>query len=545
MKTYDVFEAVLRRVVAGEDVADTEVIEALAMGPVLDRAEANARLAQGYLETNKFGKALGCVERAWLLGHHSASLRHFMISSLIAAGRQRDALDRLREAVVTSARGGDLDAMCDAAVHFHSLAAGLDQPIHDLLVVEAVIAALKPLQFEAHPLRTGPLRIGYIFWGEEQENNVLPPILIEIARNHDRQKFEPVFFSAHEEVYLAKTNKTFPSWRNAIQDMNARFFGNDTFTGFYESARSLSLKISEQKIDILVPLGQMGVSFLVAGLRPAPLMVGLDLGHPHVYSSAALDHVLNPSPPRHNMEQLCDSTQLQSIYTAYNPAPPQPLARAAIGAGKTDVVVMTSGSGSKFENESFLKCLGDVVSGCDNVRLYVLGPQADGSIGEFFRRSFTAEVCSRIQLTGFREDFSAFVRAADIYVDTYPVGGGYALLEALCAGIPVVTFSQKLSGIFKKMEHYAPGAVLCGGTGMVVLGDDISHIRQRLFDLVADPELRRRLGKLGPESVSALVDTRQYTAAMENALMSLVMSRSAAQPKPSGLLKRLSDRLWR
>ena len=536
MKRYDVFEDVLQRVQAGEDVADAKVIEALAMGSVLNRAEANARLAQAYLETNRPDQAFGSAERSWLLGHHSNTLRHFLIRYLVAAGRQRDALDRLREAVATSARLGDLDALCDATVHFHSLAAGLDLPIHDPFVTEAVTAALRPTHVEARAQPNGPLRIGYIFWGDEQENNVLPPILIELARHHDRQIFNPVFFSIHSEDYLSKNNKTFQTWRKKIRGINAEFFGNEPAQSFIEAAQSISRKIAKQNIDILIPLGQMGISFLVAALRPAPLIVGLDLGHPHIYSSPALDHVINPSPHRHTMEELCDATKLQGTYTAYDPVPPTPLARASIGAFETDVIVTTSGSDSKFENESFLRCLGEVATESEKVRLYLIGPSPESSVHNFFRQNFSDEICSRIHLTGFRQDFSAFLRASDIYVDSYPVGGGYALLEALSAGIPVVTFSQKISGIFRKMEHYTPGAVLCDGTGMVVCGDDVSHIKKRLLDLVAHPDMRRRLGGAGLERIGALIDTRQFMASMESVLLTLARARSMAPPRAIGFL---------
>ncbi|WP_158284501.1 glycosyltransferase [Azospirillum sp. TSO35-2] len=521
-------DVVLRRIRAREAVAGTEVMEALAAGPLQERAAANIQIAQAYLDAGRNDDALHCVERAWLLGFRTNALTRFLAHNLAAAGRQRDALDRLREAALLCARSNDVAGVCETAIHFHTLASSINLPIHDSILTELVMTTLKSSRPELHRARSGPLRIGYVFWGEEQENNVLPPVLIETARNHDRERFEPVFFSYHQEDTLLRVNKTFPLWLSRIRAMGAGFIGNDARSSAYESALSLSRKIVAQEIDVLVPLGQMGLSFLVAGLRPAPLIVGLDLGNPHVYSSPALDHIISPSMHRHTMEQLCDATQVRGVYTAHSEVPPPPLSRAAIGAGPDEIVVMTSGSAEKFLDTGFLRTLGEVAAECPNVRLYLVGPRPESPAGDFFRRNFPDEVGARIVLAGYREDFASFIRASDIYVDTYPVGGGYAMYEVLSAGIPAVTFSQKLAGLFNKLEHYSPAAVFCTGTGMVVPGDDVSNIKQRILELVADPGMRRRLGARGPGNVQAMLDTRAFTAEVERVILDLAAARPAA-----------------
>lgn len=522
-------DRLLCRVRAGEDVAEAEVMEALSSGPLQERAAANAHLAQGYLEAGKNDKALYCAERAWFLGFRTNAMRRFLVHGLIAAGRNRDALDRLREAALLSARSNDVDGVCEAAVHFHTLASSSNLPIHDTILTEVVLAVLKASQPAVRQTRTDTLRIGYIFWGEEQENNVLPPVLIETARNHDRNKFEPVFFSYHQEELLLRSNKTFKTWRSMIKEIGADFVGNDHQPSIYKSSLSLSQKIVARGIDVLIPLGQMGISFLIAGLRPAPLIVGLDLGHPHVYSSPALDHVISPSQHRHTMEQLCDATQIRGVYTAQSKIRPVPLSRATIGAAPDEVVVMTSGSAEKFQDTAFLQALGEVVTECNAVRLYLIGPAPESPAGEFFRHNFSSEACSRITLTGYREDFASFIRASDIYVDTYPVGGGYAMYEVLSAGIVAITYGQRLRGLFNKLQHYSPASVYCAETGMVVPGDNVSHIKQRLLELVANPQMRHALGARGPESVHALMDTRAFTAEVERVILDLVAARSVIQ----------------
>ena len=57
---------------------------------------------------------------------------------------------------------------------------------------------------------------------------------------------------------------------------------------------------------------------------------------------------------------------------------------------------------------------------------------------------------------GYRNDFSEVLSLADLYVDTFPVGGGYALIEAMAMNIPCVTYKHNYNTIFKKHNNYFP-----------------------------------------------------------------------------------------
>lgn len=526
-------DTVAARIEAGEAISDDDLVRVLAAGPLRQRQEANFRLFRAFAAAGRGRQALWCAQRAWLLGLRHPSVLQVLANDAADRRSLPDAVGLLREGIVAAAEAGDPATACHLLIHFHSTLSGLGLPLHDPIVTPAMIRLLRRPPPAQRPLPAErPLRIGYLFWGETFQNNVLPPILIETARHHDRERFQPFFFSTCPLEQLRQLNTLGPL-QAAIAEIGATLEGNDAVADVHDSALRMVRRIREREIDVLVVAGQYGLNFLIAAMRPAPLVVGLDSGHPHTYSSPALDHIIVPSGPRHVMEAYCDASAVLGSYTKFTEVPPRPVDRAALQAAPDDVVIMTSGADNKFRSPAYLQMLGEVVAEQPQVRLIVIGPDWSGEVGRAFRQLVPPQALARVALTGYRTDFAALVRAADIYVDTYPVGGGYSMYEVLSAGIPAVTFGDKLEGLFNKALHYAPAAQYLGGTDIVVAGDEVGHMKRRLLELVSSPELRRRIGAQGPKAIAPLLDKTNLTREVEQVIGAL---RQDGQRFPDGLI---------
>ncbi len=90
----------------------------------------------------------------------------------------------------------------------------------------------------------------------------------------------------------------------------------------------------------------------------------------------------------------------------------------------------------------------------------------------------------RVRFTGERGDIDAILSAADIYCqpNTTPEGFGLTFIEAMHAGLPVVT-----SGIGGACE------IVSGSCGMLTPPGDITSLAAALQRLMADADLRARL----------------------------------------------------
>jgi glycosyltransferase involved in cell wall biosynthesis len=122
--------------------------------------------------------------------------------------------------------------------------------------------------------------------------------------------------------------------------------------------------------------------------------------------------------------------------------------------------------------------------------LVVLGEGAERARLEALARDSGA----RLLLPGRVGDVAAVLRRADVLV--HPArweGFGLALLEAMLCGLPVV--ASRVSSI--------PEIVADGETGLLVPPDDAGSLGAALERLLADEQLRRRLGEAGLERARA------------------------------------------
>ena len=106
-------------------------------------------------------------------------------------------------------------------------------------------------------------------------------------------------------------------------------------------------------------------------------------------------------------------------------------------------------------------------------------------------------LAARVRFLGQRSDVPRLLRAADLFCqpNTAPEPFGVALVEALAAGLPVVT-----SALGGAAEVVTPSC------GVLVESGDSSALADVLRALIASPTERQRLGAAGPAQARKLCD---------------------------------------
>jgi predicted O-linked N-acetylglucosamine transferase (SPINDLY family) len=227
---------------------------------------------------------------------------------------------------------------------------------------------------------------------------------------------------------------------------------------------------------------------LLAALRPAPLMVGWDMGNPDWYSSPFLD-VCFAGHPHATMEARCESVYLPLGMTRDHAAHGGDLTRADLGIPADGPLLMTSGSPDKLGGPVMWQGLRRLLEGHPG-RLLVLGPTPEQVAPH--QKDWDAALRDRCHVVPRRPDFAAVMGVCDVYVDTVPVGGGFAVMEAMRQDKPCVLVHHDLGRIFDKRANY--NTMSCYGLDpeIAVPANDRDAFVRRGLDLLGSAEARQR-----------------------------------------------------
>jgi glycosyltransferase involved in cell wall biosynthesis len=109
----------------------------------------------------------------------------------------------------------------------------------------------------------------------------------------------------------------------------------------------------------------------------------------------------------------------------------------------------------------------------------------------------------RVVFTGHRTDVSRLLRAADVALSTSRSEGmPLGMIESMAAGLPCV--ATRVGG--------NPEVVVDRQTGFLVASDDAQQVADRLTDLLADADLRERMGAAARHRAEAMFDARTMHA---------------------------------
>src|SRR5262249_41027519 len=138
-------------------------------------------------------------------------------------------------------------------------------------------------------------------------------------------------------------------------------------------------------------------------------------------------------------------------------------------------------------------------------------PEEEHCLGDLIGRCRELGIAERVRFLGQRTDVPHLLAAADLHCqpNTGPEPFGIAFVEALYAGLPVVTTA--LGGALEIVDE---------SCGILVPPDDGAALQGVLRGLPADPERRRALGQGGPARAMTLCDPAQAMQRLQNFLRS-------------------------
>lgn len=204
--------------------------------------------------------------------------------------------------------------------------------------------------------------------------------------------------------------------------------------------------------------------------------------------------------------------------------------RRALGLARGDVLLLSAGHAWKFDplrragGPSFTEVLAPIVAANPRLRLLALGP---APVGEWADAARATD--GRMLAVGQRTDYADLVAAADIYLDPFPIGSVYSLLEPAAAGVPALSLAQ----------WPADAAVLMSDGPGLDANREVAPNPERyalaLHELAADASLRRERGGALAASIDAQHRGPAWLAGFESVLARAAEVHAGRRGAPAAL----------
>jgi predicted O-linked N-acetylglucosamine transferase (SPINDLY family) len=395
---------------------------------------------------------------------------------------------------------------------FHPLAASLHEGVTTRLGELLVKRARRRLAAAGAGSDRGKLRIGYM--SPNFGNHPVGHVFRSFFRQHDRSRFEIVGYATKDR---SRESEIFH------RDLKASFDDFVNLTGM--SAREAAERIHQDRIDILVDLdGYMDMtSPPIMAHRPAPVQafwVGHagGLGLPFVDYLLA-DRVVVPDPAKYR-------EAVAWLPEVYHPADraeigSKPPSRAVEGLADGAFVFCAFNNPEKIDRKIFQVWM-RILRALPDSQLWISDRRKHGDHRPNLQRSAAEAGVSpqRIVFAGGRPekaDHLARHALADLFLDTLTVSAATTALDALWAGLPVLTcpgdrFASRMAASF--LTAIGLPELICGS---------IAEYERRAIELAGDPQQRRHIAdKLGGNRLThPLFDPSRLARHVEDAFLEM------------------------
>lgn len=401
---------------------------------------------QGYFNAGVLARTEGFqdsarayLERAYQFQPNSLAVIALLISSLLGLG-DISAVLALRERVVANMKRLISDATAHDIASMLFLAPYLSLHADDVRAMEAKANAQMSVDvsfFRPNMQASKKIRIGYLSgeFGDHPISHVTRGIFSE----HDREKFEVIVYAL-----TARDREADLEYIDAIRHSCDAYVNLASMT-----TEQIAQRISADEVAILINLsGYMApVSLSICALRPAPVQAYW-LGHGGGLGLSFIDYVIADEKVINFGESDMYVEKIVRLPECYHCADTpvvsdMPQSREMYGLNEESIVFCAFNNLIKIDNEVFDVWM-TILQRVPNSQLWLSKPSGSKAAEENLRREASKRQVDpdRLVFATRVEDKSihfARHRLADLYLDSFCYTAATTALDALWAGLPVLT----------------------------------------------------------------------------------------------------------
>jgi glycosyltransferase involved in cell wall biosynthesis len=519
------FEILISRIKEGNLVRSSELLPYLCLENSEERCRINLRLAEVYSEIGNFQQAKPFIVRSWILSRFSPDILPLFIkihSNLNDIDSIRDAYKRL--GMMESVRGNITEALKYFNLWQYAFAnhKKIDKYEYDFDILERIQQMAMPRRFRhyAQSNLCGPrkVRLAYLLFGMSHTKSVLIKINRIFAQYHDRRRFVIAFFVMES----CESQEAIENIR-IFNEYNCDVIITPGSIKELPNLMEVGRQIYNYKPDILITSALLAEfeHYFVACLHPAPIIVGLLQGPPPQFAAPCLDWCISWS--KHPLiDSPCNCSRVNIGLDLPGIDSVTPYAKKDLNISDDSQILLSAGRYVKFQNIEFWKTVLDLISKFPKVYYIAVGVSKEELL--FLDELLTPELTERIKLLGWRQDLLSHLCLADVVLDTFPLGGGHVLIEAMALGIPFVSFENDYMKSFDATD-WSVADEFVSIPELIVKRGDFDNFKYVVSKLIEDKEYRSKMGERCREEIQLSMGSSERGVRNFESILSDVIER--------------------
>ena len=541
-EAYKDFYKITEAIAAQRKIDPFDKVPFLALENVEQRVEINVKLAEAHFNIHEFDQAELLITRAFVLSDFSEEILPVVIKIAQKTGNipaikfayKRIGIKLFREGKIAKAL-----SMFNEWQYAYFPQSGIDRYEHDYEIQNTIDLFCSEhrtdQRFKKIPAGPGKMKIGYLLVHFLDPGSVLIKLDKLFVEYHDKEKFDITYFVMEQKTTVfasahgRQLDKFFTDHGCSVVYMDIPGSKDAALFNFAE-------KIGKCNLNIFITNAVLAnfEHYFIASFKPASLLLAVVHGPVAQYVTNIFDHAIS-SYHAQTVDVPCNCTQVNIELKPEDMQIEQVPKKPVDHIPGNSVVLICGGRTIKFRDKRYWASLLNILLKYPNASLFIIGFKKEQYP---FPELLIGETEKRISFFEWTVDYLSIIKQGHIYIDSYPVGGGVFMIEAMRAGLPPVYFEHDYYKYFTG-EEGSGGQQLVGIPDLCIPRENFDEFEKKVGHLIENREERNRFGEICKQKILAEISeparmVKRYEAVYLKLISDGLTKQVPAYPKNSG-----------